>query len=82
MQAIRTVSSHKIVLKRRHNTVISRALLSSRVVHTGVLGPTGHCSKFQNRLALQSCIRMLASDEGGLATAMFEALSLKNYIEY
>jgi hypothetical protein len=27
MQAIRTVSSHRIVLNRRHNTVISRALL-------------------------------------------------------
>jgi hypothetical protein len=27
MQAIRTVSSHKIVANRRHNTVISRALL-------------------------------------------------------
>jgi hypothetical protein len=27
MQAIRTVSSHKIVLNRRDNTVISRALL-------------------------------------------------------
>jgi hypothetical protein len=27
MQAIRTVNSHKIVLNRRDNTVISRALL-------------------------------------------------------